>query len=86
MVNLNHNQDDNRINGEGKPVPLLIDVQEVARLLGISVRSIHRGVASGEIIPPVHLRGSTRWQLAELEAWVAQGCPIPPGGNNIRRR
>lgn len=46
--------------------PLLIDVREVARLLGISVRSVWRMTSRGDLPPPVRLGRSVRWKRASI--------------------
>jgi prophage regulatory protein len=55
--------------------PLLLDVRTVARLLNVSVRTIHRLNATGEIPAPVRLGGRVLWHRDELRAWLEAGCP-----------
>jgi excisionase family DNA binding protein len=55
--------------------PLLLDVRTVARLLNVSVRTIHRLKATGEMPAPVRLGGRVLWRRAELLAWLEVGCP-----------
>ena len=57
--------------------PLLITADEVAGMLDISTRTLWRLVSSKKVVPPVKLGGSTRWRRADVEAWVASGCPTP---------
>jgi excisionase family DNA binding protein len=57
--------------------PLLIAADEVAGMLDISTRTLWRLVSAKRIVAPVRLGGSTRWRRAEVEAWVAAGCPVP---------
>lgn len=59
------------------PEPLLISAQELAPLLGISVRTLWRLVSEGKVVSPVHLGGSTRWRMDEVRRWIADGCPRP---------
>ncbi len=55
--------------------PLLVNVEVLSQLLGVSVRSVWR-MHSGHRIPkPVRLAGSVRWRLGEIQAWVDAGCP-----------
>jgi predicted DNA-binding transcriptional regulator AlpA len=56
-------------------LPLLIGKREVARLTGISVRSIDRLVSVGRFVPPVMLGGRVLWNRQALTHWVAGGCP-----------
>ncbi len=57
--------------------PLLIAADEVAGMLDISTRTLWRLVSAKKVVSPVKLGGSTRWRRADIEAWVASGCPIP---------
>jgi len=59
----------------GAVEPLLLDAAEVGKLLSISESATWRLSRSGRIPRPIRLRGSTRWSLDELRAWVAAGCP-----------
>ena len=54
---------------------LLIDVAAVAKLLSVSTRHIHRMRDAGLIPAPVKVGRSTRWRRADLDAWIAGGCP-----------
>lgn len=55
-------------------VLLLRDV-ESARLLGMSVRTLHARVAAGLAPLPVRCGRLVRWRVDELRAWCAAGCP-----------
>jgi excisionase family DNA binding protein len=57
--------------------PLLISVEAVADLLGISPRSVWRRLSSGEMIEPIKIGKSVRWRRQEVIDWVEAGCPIP---------
>jgi predicted DNA-binding transcriptional regulator AlpA len=57
--------------------PLLISAEQLAEKLQISARSVWRLLSKGEIIEPVRFGGTTRWHLAKVEAWIAEGCPVP---------
>lgn len=61
-----------------KPNPtssLLLTVKEVAEMIGVSSRTVWRMRSSGELVPPIHVRGSIRWRRDEIERWIANGCP-----------
>lgn len=58
-------------------IPLLIPVESVAELLGISPRSVWRRLSSGEMIEPIKIGKSVRWRRQEVVDWVEAGCPIP---------
>jgi excisionase family DNA binding protein len=61
--------------------PLLISADELARLLGVSARTIWRRLSSGDLLEPVHFGGVTRWRREEVKNWVAEGCPRKPPFN-----
>lgn len=58
-------------------LPRMITINELATILGMSKRTVWRLLSAGEIPEPVRLGGSTRWPLAQVEAWIADGCPHP---------
>ncbi len=64
------------------PTPkALLDVCDVARMLGLSSRSVWRLRDRGALPQPVRLSGSVRWRRDELDAWIAGGCvPVAKGG------
>jgi excisionase family DNA binding protein len=53
----------------------LIDVRAVAALLGCSTRHIYRLTDAGRMPTPVRLGALIRWRRAEIEEWIATGCP-----------
>lgn len=56
--------------------PLLIPVEEVARLLSINRATVWSMHSSGRLGPlPVRLGRRTLWGFDELKAWTAAGCP-----------
>ena len=57
--------------------PLLITAEEVAGMLDISTRALWRLVSARKIVLPVKFGGNTRWRRADVEGWVASGCPTP---------
>src|SRR4051794_38259414 len=61
--------------------PLLVGAAELGRLLSRSRASIRRDVAAGRIPPPVNIGRSIRWRKAEIEAWIAAGCPAAANGS-----
>lgn len=54
---------------------LLLTVQEVSHLLGISVRKIQRMKSLGRFPKEVRIGGSVRWRRHDVEQWIADGCP-----------
>jgi len=65
---------------------LLISVDELGNLLGISVRSVWRLHSAHRIPEPIRLAGSVRWRLSEVQAWVEAGCPELDNGKGRSAR
>jgi excisionase family DNA binding protein len=63
------------------PPRCLIDVREVGRLLGCSWRHVLRLADEGALPWGVKLGRLRRWDLAEIEAFIAGGCqPLRQSG------
>jgi excisionase family DNA binding protein len=56
-------------------VPLLVDVDEVARLLSISRTTVFKLINSDRMVAPIRLGRALRWNFEELRAWANAGCP-----------
>jgi excisionase family DNA binding protein len=53
----------------------LLDVKAVAALLACSTRTCYR-LADGGLMPrPRKLGALVRWSKADLDQWIAAGCP-----------
>ncbi|MFM7318969.1 MAG: helix-turn-helix transcriptional regulator [bacterium] len=59
------------------PAASLITVKQLAELLNVSTRHLHRMRSRGTIIEPIKLGRMTRWSLEEVESWIRAGCPVP---------
>jgi len=59
-----------------QPQPLLIGIEEVARLLDRSESTIRQDDDEGRIPRSVSIGGAERWRLKELRSWVRAGCPV----------
>jgi excisionase family DNA binding protein len=59
---------------DGPPMALL-DVRAVAALLRCSPRHVYRLSDSGKMPPPVRVGALVRWRRADLDRWLAAGCP-----------
>lgn len=63
----------------GADVPdgsMLLSAEDLAGELRVSVRSIRRMDATGELPAPIRLSSrAVRWRRAELRAWIEAGCP-----------
>lgn len=54
----------------------LLTVKEVAHQLKISVRSVWKFTAAGQIPKPVRIGRSARWRQDELEQFIARDCQL----------
>lgn len=54
---------------------ILITAEKLAARLSLSKRTIYRLLSAGAMIKPIRLRGIVRWRAAEVEEWIAAGCP-----------
>ncbi len=52
-------------------------VDELARLLNVSSRTVWRKLSAGEIIKPIRLGKIIRWSRREVDLWVSLGCSKP---------
>jgi excisionase family DNA binding protein len=57
------------------PAAQLLDVRAVAQLLNCSPRHVYRLADAGRLPAPLRLGALVRWRRADLDAWLAQGCP-----------
>lgn len=55
--------------------PALLDKPDAAAFLSISVSTLDRLSAAGEVPAPVRLGGRLAWNRRELSAWAARDCP-----------
>jgi predicted DNA-binding transcriptional regulator AlpA len=53
----------------------LLSSRAVAKILGLSPRTIHRLNSSGLIIKPLRISGSVRYVKSELMAWIQAKMP-----------
>ena len=54
---------------------VMLDVNEVGRLLGCSPRHVYRMADAGRMPRPVKLGRLVRWSRVVLEKWIEAGCP-----------
>ncbi|MFO0881143.1 MAG: helix-turn-helix domain-containing protein [Gemmataceae bacterium] len=62
---------------------LLLDVREVAALLGCSDRAVWGWSTSGKFPPPLELGRLRKWRRVDVEAWLeqkAQAAAADQGG------
>jgi predicted DNA-binding transcriptional regulator AlpA len=67
-------------------VPTLMTVEQLAKLIQKSVRSVWRMRSAGQVPKPVKLGGGVRWRVQDIELWIEQGCPGQVQRQNDRRR
>lgn len=54
---------------------MLLSVGEVSKIVGVCERTIWRLKDSGRMPAPVKVGRSVRWRRADIESWIACGCP-----------
>ena len=54
---------------------LLIDGKEVARLLGVSPRTVWPLKDCGRMPKPIRIGTAARWSYEDIKEWIEQGCP-----------
>lgn len=61
-----------------KPCPtssVLLDTEQVSRLLRVSTRHVQRLVSSARMPAPVRIGALVRWNRRSIEQWIDEGCP-----------
>jgi excisionase family DNA binding protein len=59
----------------GLAAAALLDVRAVAALLDCSTRHVYRLSDAGRMPAPVRVGALVRWRRADIDAWLAAGCP-----------
>jgi predicted DNA-binding transcriptional regulator AlpA len=57
------------------PSEKLLDAKAIAKMLGLSVRTIWRLSDGGQMPKPVRLGSAVRWKTDEINRWIESGCP-----------
>ena len=52
----------------------LINAKDLAKILALSSRGIHRLNSAGKIPRPIKIGGSIRWVASEISAWLKSGA------------
>jgi predicted DNA-binding transcriptional regulator AlpA len=60
-----------------EPSRRLIDAKATGRVLGCSWRTVYRLADRGLIPAGLKLGSLRRWDVAEIEAFIASGCKAP---------
>lgn len=70
----------------GVPTSALYCSSDLARLLGLSERTVWRLDSAGNLPQPIRLGRSVRWRVVEIQAWLEQGCPSRQVWNSTIRK
>jgi len=63
--------------------PELLTLPELAKLCGVSPRTVWGWAESGMSPPPLKIsRGTVRYNKTTYIAWIDAGCPRVDGGSN----
>jgi len=60
----------------------LLTIDDLAALLGCSRRTVHRLIERGRVPKPCRFGSLLRWPRAQVDEWVARGCPDCRSGIN----
>ena len=66
---------ENRTTTQTQNTEALLSSRAVAKILGLSPRTVHRLNSSALIIKPLKISGSVRYVQSELMAWIKAGMP-----------
>jgi predicted DNA-binding transcriptional regulator AlpA len=55
--------------------PVMLDVSQVAILLGCSARHVRRLTDAGKCPRPIKLGALARWPRPVIDDWIASDCP-----------
>ena len=66
--------------------PVMITARQLAVLLQVSTRQVWRMLSAGRVPKPIRVGGIVRWRMAEVENWIAEGCPSLEARENTTRR
>jgi excisionase family DNA binding protein len=55
----------------------LMTVDDIAKKLNCSTRTVYRLTDRGFVPPPIRLGRLVRWSPEAIDRWLAMGCPKP---------
>lgn len=58
--------------------PVMITARQLAVILRVSKRQVWRMLSARRVPQPIRIGNVVRWRMAEIEQWVADGCPGQP--------
>jgi prophage regulatory protein len=56
-------------------LPEFLTVEQFAKLLQVSKRTIWRLRSAGQIPQPIQIGGGVRWRMGDIKNWIDRGCP-----------
>jgi predicted DNA-binding transcriptional regulator AlpA len=65
--------------------PLVIDAEELACLLKISVKTLDRQLTAKKLPRPILIGRQRRWPLKEIVEWLAAGAPAQREWDQLQR-
>lgn len=54
---------------------VLISVDVLASMIGLSPRTVWRQLSAGRIPTPLRIGANVRWRRSDIVDWIASGCP-----------
>lgn len=64
--------------------PVLVDADAAAAMCSMHRATWYKKTASGQTPKPVRIGGVVRWRKAEIEEWIAAGCPARAKWDAVR--
>lgn len=61
----------------------MLTVDDVAKLLVCSTKTIYRLTEQKRIPQPVRIGRMIRWPRSSIEYWIMKGCPVPTKEQNL---
>lgn len=58
--------------------PVMITARQLAVVLQVSTRQVWRMLSARRVPQPIRVGSVVRWRMAEIEQWIADGCPEQP--------
>jgi hypothetical protein len=64
-----------------KPLPRLLNTEQVAELFGVNPFTVRKWNARGEVLPPARtINGRLKWTEEEVRRVLEKGAPLQPAG------
>ena len=64
--------------GGASDLPALLTINDMAKLLRCSIRTVARMRRDGHVPSPLKIGGALRWRVDVVKAWIDQGCNPNP--------